>query len=64
MRYENLSDEELIRFAVSSNNMLVLALVERLEMRLRDIDELQHTRAKRDPLSPRPHPDDRQLELF
>jgi len=64
MRYENLSDEELIRFAVSSNNLLVLALVERLEMRLRDIDELQHTRAKRDPLSPRPHPDDRQLELF
>jgi hypothetical protein len=64
MRYENLSDEELIRFAVSSNNVLVLALVERLEMRLRDIDELQHTRAKRDPLSPRPHPDDRQLELF
>jgi len=64
MRYENLSDEELIRFAVSSNNVLVLALVERLEMRLRDIEELQHTRAKRDPLSPRPHPDDRQLELF
>jgi hypothetical protein len=64
MRYENLSDEELIRFALSSNNVLVLALVERLEMRLRDIEELQHTRAKRDPLSPRPHPDDRQLELF
>jgi hypothetical protein len=43
---------------------LARAVGERLEMRLRDIDEFQHAQAKRDPQAPRPHPDDRQLELF
>ena len=64
MRYENLSDEELLSMVYLKGDALARAVGERLEMRLRDIEELQHTRAKRDPLSPRPHPDDRQLELF
>jgi hypothetical protein len=64
MRYENLSDEELLRMAHTSGDALARAVAERLEMRLRDIEELDHVHAKRDPRSPRMHPDDRQLELF
>lgn len=64
MRYENLTDEELLRVVYASGDALARAVGERLEMRLRDIEELDHTQAKRDPQAPRPHPDDRQLELF
>ena len=64
MRYENLSDEELLNMVYLKGDALARAVGERLEMRLRDIDELQHAQAKRDPQLPRPHPDDRQLELF
>lgn len=64
MRYESLSDEELLNMAYLRGDALARAVGERLEMRLRDIDELQHTLEKRDPQMPRPHPDDRQLELF
>ena len=64
MRFENFSDDELIRMAYLSDDPKARALGERLEMRLRDIDELEHAKAKRDPQSPRPHPDDPQLKLF
>lgn len=64
MRYENLSDEELIRMVYMRGDALARAVSERLEMRLRDIEDLSHSQAKRDPQMPRPHPDDRQLELF
>lgn len=64
MRYENLSDEELIRYASLAENPMLRALGERLEMRLRDIAELEHLMGKQSPERPRTHPDDRQLELF
>lgn len=64
MRYENFSDEELLNMVYMSGDALARAVGERLEMRLRDLDELEHSKAKRDPQSPRPHPDDPQLKLF
>ena len=64
MRYENMSDEELIRYAYLADSPMTRALGERLEMRLRDIAELEHLMAKQSPERPRAHPDDRQLELF
>lgn len=40
MRYETLTDEELIRYAQQMGDPVTQALIERLEMRLRDIEEL------------------------
>lgn len=64
MRYENLSDEELIRYAFLSADPITRAVGERLEMRLRDITELEHLTSKRAPERPASPPDGRQLELF
>ena len=64
MRYENLSDEELIRYAALADSPIAAALGERLEMRLRDLAELEHLLNKKSPDKPRPHPDAQQLELF
>lgn len=43
MRYDNLSDEELLRLVYVENHAdpLINILTERLEMRLRDISDLQ-----------------------
>lgn len=54
MRYENLTDEELLRVA-DGHAGLIKALAERLEMRMRDIEELD---------KPTQVEDDRQLKLF
>ena len=64
MRHENLSDEELIRYAYLVSDPMTRALGERLEMRLRDISELEHLVNKRAPDRPNAHPDAQQLELF
>ena len=61
MTYENLSDNELIRAADTFyQNALIKALTERLEMRLRDIDELEHLLGRK---APQPIPNSQQLEL-
>jgi hypothetical protein len=52
MNYDNLTDEELIRFADGQSG-LIKVLSERLEMRLRDMQDLSRTM-----------PDPRQLNLF
>ena len=52
MNYDNLTDEELIRFA-DGHSGLIKVLSERLEMRLRDMQDLAHTM-----------PDPQQLNLF
>ena len=52
MNYDNLTDEELIRFA-DGHSGLIKVLSERLEMRLRDMQDLSRTM-----------PDTRQLNLF
>jgi hypothetical protein len=52
MNYDNLTDEELIRFA-DGHSGLIKVLSERLEMRLRDVQDLAHTM-----------PDPQQLNLF
>jgi hypothetical protein len=52
MNYDNLTDEELIRFA-DGHSGLIKVLSERLEMRLRDMRDLAHTM-----------PDPKQLNLF
>jgi hypothetical protein len=52
MNYDNLTDEELIRFA-DGHSGLIKVLSERLEMRLRDMQDLAHTM-----------PDPKQLKLF
>ena len=52
MNYDNLTDEELIRFA-DGHSGLIKVLSERLEMRLRDMQDLAHTM-----------PDAKQLNLF
>lgn len=52
MNYDNLTDEELIRFADGQSG-LIKVLSERLEMRLRDMQDLSRTM-----------PDSRQLNLF
>jgi|688.fasta_scaffold00930_20 hypothetical protein len=54
MIYENLTDEELLRVADGQAG-LIKALAERLEMRLRDIKEIDN---------PTQVEDDRQLKLF
>lgn len=54
MNYDNLTDEELIRFA-DGHSGLIKVLSERLEMRLRDVEDLiQHM----------PDADPKQLNLF
>jgi hypothetical protein len=52
MNYDNMTDEELIRFA-DGHSGLIKVLSERLEMRLRDMEDLSHTM-----------PDPKQLNLF
>ena len=52
MNYDNLTDEELIRFA-DGHTGLIKVLSERLEMRLRDMEDLSRTK-----------PDPKQLNLF
>ncbi len=52
MIYDNLTDEELIRYADGQSG-LIKVLCERLEMRLRDMQDLSYTM-----------PDPRQLNLF
>lgn len=52
MNYDNLTDRELIRFADGQSG-LIKVLCERLEMRLRDMEDLTHTM-----------PDPKQLNLF
>jgi hypothetical protein len=54
MTYDNLTDEELLRVADGQAG-LIKALAERLEMRLRDIEEMD---------KPTQVEDDRQLKLF
>jgi hypothetical protein len=54
MNYDNLTDEELIRFA-DGHSGLIKVLSERLEMRLRDVEDLiRHV----------PDADPNQLKLF
>jgi hypothetical protein len=61
MNYDNLSDGELLRYADTYyDKPLIKALIERLEMRLRDIDELEHLLGRK---APQPQPDDNQLNL-
>lgn len=61
MIYENLSDSELLRFADAHiADPLIKALAERLEMRLRDIDELEHLLGRK---APQPLPTDNQMKL-
>jgi hypothetical protein len=52
MNYDNLTDEELIRVA-DGHSGLIKVLSERLEMRLRDMEDLSRTM-----------PDPKQLNLF
>ena len=52
MNYDNMTDEELIRFADGQSG-LIKVLSERLEMRLRDMEDLAYTM-----------PDPKQLNLF
>lgn len=54
MNYDNLTDQELLRYADGQAG-LIKALAERLEMRLRDLE---------DKFEPRPADDDKQLKLF
>jgi hypothetical protein len=61
MIYDNLTDAELLRAADTFHReALVKALTERLEMRLRDIDELEHLLGRK---APQPMPNINQLEL-
>lgn len=61
MTYDNLTDSELIRSADTFyHDPLVKALTERLEMRLRDIDELEHLLGRK---APQPLPNTAQMEL-
>jgi hypothetical protein len=55
-----MTDEELIRYA-DGQGTLVRVLCERLEMRLRDIEELEHLLGRQ---LAKPEPDPRQGELF
>jgi hypothetical protein len=61
MTYDNLSDSELIRAADAFyRDSLIKALTERLEMRLRDLDELEHLLGRK---APQPIPNDAQMNL-
>jgi hypothetical protein len=57
MNYDNLTDKELLRFADGQAG-LIRVLAERLEMRLRDLEERDLELHKRKPDNPQ------QLELF
>lgn len=59
MNYDNLTDQELLRVADGQAG-LIKALAERLEMRLREIDDLDGVLAERKA----PPSDPAQLELF
>jgi hypothetical protein len=54
MNYDNMTDEELIRFA-DGHSGLIKVLSERLEMRLRDVEDL---------IDHMPDANPRQLNLF
>lgn len=54
MTYDHLTDQELLRFAEGQAG-LIKALAERLEMRLRDLEDCDR---------PVPPVDDQQLQLF
>jgi hypothetical protein len=54
MNYDNLTDDELLRVADGQAG-LIKALAERLEMRMRDLE---------DTFKPRPADDPEQLKLF
>ena len=61
MTYDNFTDSELLRAADAFyTDPLVKALTERLEMRLRDIDELEHLLGRK---APQPLPNVAQMEL-
>lgn len=61
MNYDNLTDGELLRYADTYyDRPLIKALIERLEMRLRDIDELEHLLGRK---APQPFTSTNQLEL-
>jgi hypothetical protein len=60
MNYDRMTDEELIRYA-DGQGTLVRVLCERLEMRLRNIEELEHLLGRQ---LAKPEPDPRQGELF
>ena len=61
MTLDNLTDAELLRHADAHyTHALIKALTERLEMRLRDIDELEHLLGRK---SPQPLPNSNQMEL-
>lgn len=68
MVYDNLTDDELLRFAAAPKGAvdptLLTALAERLEMRLRDIAELEHALGRTAPDRPATHPDADQGSLF
>lgn len=54
MMFDHYTDEELIRYAQGQAG-LIAALSERLEMRLRDLDEVERvTQARRDHRPPAP----------
>lgn len=46
--YDHLTDQELLRLIMFTNDPLVQALAERLEMRLRDIQELERQSGETD----------------
>jgi hypothetical protein len=61
MTYDNLSDSELLRAADTFYaDALIKALTERLEMRLRDLDELEHLLGRK---APQPIPNDAQMKF-
>jgi len=61
MTYDNRTDNELIRHGGLAPDPLTRALAERLEMRLRDIAELEHLLGKQ---ANRTNHDPAQLNLF
>lgn len=62
MNYDNLTDGELLRYAdIYYSSPLIKALIERLEMRLRDIDELEHLLGRK---APQPQPDENQMTIY
>jgi hypothetical protein len=63
MTLDNLTDAELLRQADAHyNNPLIKALIERLEIRLRDIDELEHLLGRKAP-QPLPNTNQRELDI-
>jgi hypothetical protein len=60
MNYDRLTDQELLRHA-DRQSSIVQVLCERLEMRIRDIEELEHLLGRQ---LPKDDHDPNQLELF